>query len=173
MLTTQGLMAREVMLPQIFRDDRMDKVLASAQIADQLGMVLGPMLAALALQWWPWAWVVATTAMLFLAADGAMRVWRATSTVQLAAPQHVLGTHWLQPYRTALAHVLRLPGLGPLVVLTSGVNLILGVTLATAAAIFTGLLRQSTQAYALLQTVRWSRPSVAACGCMRWAFWLL
>ena len=71
------------MLPQVFRDDRRDMVLAHAQIADQLGMVLGPMLAALALAWWPWEWVVAATAVLFLAADGAMKLWRNASAVQL------------------------------------------------------------------------------------------
>jgi len=139
-LTTQGLMAREVMLPQIFRGDRMDKVLARAQIADQLGMVLGPLMAALAIHWWSWEWAVAATAMLFLAADRAMQVWRSNSSVQLTDPLNAHGTHWLQPYRTALAHVLRLPGLAPLVVLTSGVNLVVGVTLATTAAIVTDAL---------------------------------
>ncbi len=151
-LTTQGLMAREVMLPQIFRNERMDKVLAHAQIADQLGMVLGPVLAALALYWWPWEWVVAATAVLFLAADGAMHVWRSTSAAQLTEPHPAHGMHWLQPYKTALTHVRRLPGLAPLIVLTSGVNLVIGVTLATSAAMVTGLLQQSAQTYALLQT---------------------
>jgi len=154
-LTTQGLMAREVMLPQVFRGDRMETVLAHAQIADQLGMVLGPLLAALALEWWHWEWVVAATAVLFLAADGAMKVWRSTSAVQLAEPlstDALHGMHWLQPYQTALVHVLRLPGLAPLIVLTSGVNLVIGVTLATSAAVVTGLLHRSAQDYALLQT---------------------
>lgn len=151
-LTTQGMMAREVMLPQVFRDDRMDRVLAHAQIADQLGMVLGPLLAALVLEWWHWEWVVVATAALFLAADGAMRVWCRASAVQLALPQPAQTRHWSQPYRTALTHVLRLPGLAPLIVLTSGVNLVLGVTLATSAAMVTGLLHQSAPTYALLQT---------------------
>ena len=60
--------------------------------------------------------------------------------------------HWLQPYSTAWQHVLRLPGLAPLIVLTSGVNLVIGVTLATSAAMVTGLLHQSAHVYALLQT---------------------
>lgn len=155
-LTTQGLMAREVMLPQVFRNERMAKVLAHAQIADQLGMVLGPMLAVLALQWWHWEWVVAATAALFLAADGAMHLWCTASAVQLTEPppvHHALRSmHWLQPYKTAWVHVLRLPGLAPLIVLTSGVNLVIGVTLATSAAMVTGQLHQSASTYALLQT---------------------
>ena len=154
-LTTQGLMAREVMLPQVFRNDRIEKVLAQTQIADQLGMVLGPLLAALALDWWHWEWVVAATAILFLAADVAMKIWRTVSSVQLLEPSSAhaaQGSHWLQPYRTALLHVLRLPGLVQLIVLTSGVNLVIGVTLATSAAMVTGLLQQSTNAYAALQT---------------------
>ncbi len=154
-LTTQGLMAREVMLPQVFRNDRIEKVLAQAQIADQLGMVLGPLLAALALDWLQWEWVVAATAILFLTADAAMKIWRMASTVELAQPtsaNNAVGSHWLQPYHTALWHVLRLPGLVQLIVLTSGVNLVIGVTQATSAAVVTGLLQQSTNTYAALQT---------------------
>lgn len=150
-LTTQGLMAREVMLPQVFRDDRLEKVLAHAQIADQLGMALGPLLAALALGWWHWQGVVAATAALFLLADAAMGLWRRVSTVQLAAPQSVHGQHWAQPIRTALVHVWRLPGLTQLIVLAAGVNLVVGVTLATSAVMVTGQYQRSGDDYAVLQ----------------------
>ena len=154
-LTTQGLMAREVMLPQVFRGDRTERVLAYAQIADQLGMVLGPLLAALALAWFSWEVVLGATAVLFVAADGAMKVWRWASPVQLVEPARVhplQDMHWLQPYQTALAHVVRLPGLVQLIVLAAGVNLVVGVTLATSAAMVTGMLHQSSNDYALLQT---------------------
>jgi hypothetical protein len=60
--------------------------------------------------------------------------------------------HWLQPYRTALVHVLHLPGLLQLIVLAAGVNLVIGVTLATSAAMVTGALHQSGNDYAALQT---------------------
>lgn len=56
------------------------------------------------------------------------------TTVQLAAPQVVGPAHWLQPLKTALAHVWRLPGLKQVIVLAAGVNLVVGVTLATSAA---------------------------------------
>jgi len=150
-LTTQGLMAREVMLPQVFCDDRLEKVLAHAQIADQLGMVLGPLLAAVALGWWHWQGVVAATAALFLLADAAMGLWRRVSSVQLAAPQSVHGQHWTQPIRTALAHVWRLPGLMQLIVLAAGVNLVVGITLATSAVMVTGQYQRSGDDYAVLQ----------------------
>lgn len=150
-LTTQGLMAREVMLPQVFRDERLEKVLAHAQIADQLGMVLGPLLAALALGWWHWQGVVAATAALFLLADAAMGLWRRVSTVQLAAPQSVHGQHWAQPIKTALVHVWHLPGLMQLIVLAAGVNLVVGVTLATSAVMVTGQYQRSGDDYAVLQ----------------------
>jgi MFS family permease len=153
-LTTQGLMAREVMLPQVFRAQRIEKVLAHAQLADQLGMVLGPMVAALALDQWRWQWVVAATALLFLLADAAMRLWRRVSTVQLAPPpcaQTFRDQHWFQPFKTALLHVWQLPGLRKLIVLAAGVNLVIGVTLATSAARVTGLYHQSANDYALLQ----------------------
>ena len=154
-LTTQGLMAREVMLPQVFRGFRTERVLALAQIADQLGMVLGPLFAALALERWSWVMVLGGTAVLFLAADWAMKLWRATSPVTLSDPAlaHPLqDMHWLQPYRTALVHVLHLPGLLPLIVVAAGVNLVIGVTLSTSAAMVTGALHQSGNDYAVLQT---------------------
>lgn len=109
-LTTQGAMAREVLLPQVFQSDRFEKVLAYAQTADQAGAVLGPVLAALLLGWWPWEAVVAVTALGFLLADGAMALWRATTPAALPQPAATQG-QWLQSFRTALAHVLFLPGL--------------------------------------------------------------
>lgn len=150
-LTTQGLMAREVMLPVIFKEERFEAVLAKTQIADQLGMVLGPMLAALALRWWPWQGVVLATAALFLSADAALALWRRVQPMVWSAPQ-APGAPWLQPYRTAFEQVLRLPGLVPLVVLAAGVNLVIGVTLATSAAMVTGVYQHSASSYALLQT---------------------
>ena len=152
----QGLMAREVMLPQIFKSERYETVLAHTQIADQLGMVLGPLLAALALQWMAWPWVVAMTAILFVTADAALALWRRGSTVQFAAPQDAGHTGWVLPIaasiKSALKLVWQLPGLKSLIVLAAGVNLVIGVTLATSAAMVTGLLAQSGQRYALLQT---------------------
>jgi hypothetical protein len=118
-------------------------------------MVLGPLLAALALGWWSWVTVLGATSALFVAADAAMKIWRAVSPVKLTDPalaHPIRGLHWLQPYRTALVQVLRLPGLIQLIVLAAGVNLVIGVTLATSAAMVTGVLHQSGNDYALLQT---------------------
>jgi MFS family permease len=150
-LTTQGMMARETMLPHVFRQGRFVTVLAKTQMADQLGMVLGPLLAALLLNWWPWQGVVLATALLFWVADGALAVWSRHCPVNWPAPQVPEGAWW-QPYRTGLSHWWHLPGLFRLTVVTAGVNLVLGVTLASSAAMVTGVFGQSEQAYALLQT---------------------
>ena len=118
-------------------------------------MVVGPLLAALALEWWSWVIVLGATAVLFLAADAAMQIWRSASPVNIAEPaslHRLKGMHWLQPYRTALVHVLQLPGLLQLIVLAAGVNLVIGVTLATSAAMVTGSFHQSGNHYAALQT---------------------
>jgi hypothetical protein len=152
----QGLMAREVMLPQIFKSERVEAVLARTQIADQLGMVLGPLLAALALQWMDWPWVVVVTAVLFVMADATLALWRRGSAVQFITPQDAGHTGWVLPIATSILSALKLvwqlPGLKALIVLAAGVNLVIGVTLATSAAMVTGLLHQSDQSYALLQT---------------------
>ena len=71
----------------MFKSERFEAVLAHTQIADQLGMVLGPLLAALALQWMDWSWVVVVTAVLFVMADAALAMWRRGSTVQFITPQ--------------------------------------------------------------------------------------
>jgi MFS family permease len=150
-LTVQGMMAREVMLPQVFKLHRFEKVLAHAQIADQLGMVLGPLLAALLLGWWHWSYVVAVTSVLFLLADATITLWWRATRPTLAAPEVAPG-HWAAPIKTAFLHVLRLPGLKKVIVLAAGVNLVIGVTLATSAAMVTGLHHRSSGDYALLQT---------------------
>ncbi|MGJ7536294.1 MULTISPECIES: MFS transporter [unclassified Variovorax] len=151
-LTTQGVMAREVMLPQIAGNKGFDKVLAYAQTAEQAGMVLGPLVAAALFALWPWQAVVGAAAALFLLADVATAYWRRGNTVQLHEPQGAPG-HFLQPIATAFGHVLRLPGLLRLTMLTSGVNLMLGTTLASSAAMVTGLHQRSATYYAGLQTL--------------------
>lgn len=151
-LTTQGVMAREVMLPQIAGNKGFDKVLAYAQTAEQAGMVLGPLVAAALFALWPWQAVVGAAAALFLLADVATAYWRRGNPLQLHQPQGEPG-HLLKPIATALGHVLRLPGLLRLTMLTSGVNLMLGTTLASSAAMVTGLHQRSATYYAGLQTL--------------------
>lgn len=151
-LTSQGFVAREVMLPQIFKAHKFESVLAYSQLADQLGVVLGPMAAALLLGGWRWEFVVVATGLLFLLADGAFVIWQRVSRFQAAAAEH-LPSHWTQPLRTALHHVAYLPGLKKIIVLAAAENLVIGVTLATSAAMVTGIHHQSGRYYAVLQTI--------------------
>ena len=151
-LTSQGLVAREVMLPQIFSTQQFQRVLAYSQLADQLGFVLGPMLAALLLGLWHWQWVVAATGVLFLSADGALLLWQRTSGFNSNRPPPGPTGHWSLPLRIALRHVALLPGLKKVVLLAAAENLVIGVTLATSAAMVTGLHAQSNRYYAVLQT---------------------
>lgn len=163
-LTTQGFIAREVLLPRVFaapvqegRSSAYGRVAAHTQIADQVGMVLGPIVAAAALVWVPWPMVVLGAAVLFVLADACLLVWRKTcgpladlsdSPASTAPPQH----DWWSSMRTALRHVMHLPHIRPLIVLTAGINLMLGITQASVAAMFTGQLGQDAHHYALLQT---------------------
>ena len=55
------------------------------------------------------------------------------------------------PFGVALTHVLTLPGLSRLVLLAAAENLVIGTTLATSAAMVTGMFRQSGGFYAALQ----------------------
>ncbi|MGC2779934.1 MAG: MFS transporter [Bradyrhizobium sp.] len=149
-LTTQGLMAREVMLPQIFQRERFEKVASYTQIADQLGLVLGPLLAASLLKLWSWEFAVIATSALFVAADAAVLIWQRWAKPELAEPTPAMG-HWTLPLATALRHLIDRPGLIETVLLAAAVNLIIGVTLATSAAMMTGIHGQTGTTYAFLQ----------------------
>jgi len=149
-LTTQGIMAREVLLPYIFKHYSYAKTLSYSQIADQTGLVLGPLVAALMLGVWAWHWVVLGVAGLFLLADLAMRIWQRNTTVNLETfEQH--NDIWLQPLRIAFGHIRALPELKKIIALAVGVNLIIGVTLATSAALVIGQYAAGKDTYAGLQ----------------------
>ena len=125
-LTTQGVMAREVLLPRAFKLQRFEKLLATTQAADQLGAVLGPVLAAALLAFTPWEGVMAAAAALFLLADGAMGLWVRAAAPMLPTSSSSEGAWggWLGSMRTAFGHVIGLPGLRRLVVQAAGVNLV-------------------------------------------------
>ncbi|WP_413791789.1 MULTISPECIES: MFS transporter [unclassified Pseudomonas] len=149
-LTTQGIMAREVVMPYIFKHYTYTKTLSYSQIADQTGLVLGPLLAALMLEVWAWHWVVLAIAGLFLLADLAMLYWQRTSSVTLETfeQHHDL---WLNPLRIAFGHIRDLAELKKIISLAVGVNLIIGVTLATSAAMVIGQYSAGKDYYAGVQ----------------------
>jgi MFS family permease len=149
-LTTQGIMAREVVMPHIFKHYTYAKTLSYSQIADQTGLVLGPLVAALMLEVWAWHWVVLGIAGLFLLADLAMLIWQRNTTVNLETfEQH--HDIWLRPLRIAFGHIRDLPELKKIIALAVGVNLIIGVTLATSAAMVIGQYAAGKDTYAGLQ----------------------
>ncbi|WP_415762591.1 MFS transporter [Pseudomonas sp. CP4] len=149
-LTTQGIMAREVLMPYIFKHYSYTKTLSYSQIADQTGLVLGPLVAALLLEIWAWHWVVLWVAGLFLLADLSMLVWQRLSRITLETfEQHQ--DIWLQPLRIAFGHIRELAALRKIIMLAVGVNLIVGVTLATSAAMVLGQYSAGKDAYAGLQ----------------------
>jgi len=149
-LTTQGIMAREVLMPYIFKHYSYTKTLSYSQIADQTGLVLGPLVAALLLEIWAWHWVVLWVAGLFLFADLSMLVWQRLSRITLETfEQHQ--DIWLQPLRIAFGHIRELAALRKIIMLAVGVNLIVGVTLATSAAMVLGQYSAGKDAYAGLQ----------------------
>ena len=149
-LTTQGVMAREVLMPHIFKHYTYGKTLSYSQIADQSGLVLGPLVAALLLEIWAWHWVVMAVAGLFVLADLAMLFWQRNTRVNLPTFQQHQDL-WLQPLRIAFRHIRQLAELQKIIVLAVGVNLLIGVTLATSAAMVIGQYAAGKQTYAGLQ----------------------
>ncbi|MHA7773786.1 MFS transporter [Roseibium sp. M-1] len=149
-LTTQGMLALEMVLVRAFADQRFEKVASYGQLASQMGVVLGPLVAAYLMVLWPWQAVVGVATALFLLADAAFLLWPGQARMQRdAAPRE--SRHPVADLKHALHLVWSLPGLTRAILQASGVNLIIGATLATAAAMMTGFFDQSEQVYAWLQ----------------------
>ncbi|VVO08592.1 hypothetical protein PS712_03267 [Pseudomonas fluorescens] len=149
-LTTQGIMAREVLMPHVFQQYDYTRTLSYSQIADQTGLVFGPLAAALLLEVWGWHWVVLWVAGLFLLADLSMRAWQRWSRITVKVfEQHQ--DVWLQPLRIAFGHIREQVQLQKIITLAVGVNLIVGVTLATSAAMVIGQYGGGKDGYAALQ----------------------
>lgn len=123
-LTTQGIMAREVLMPHVFQQYSYAKTLSYSQIADQSGLVLGPLVAALMLAVWAWHWVVLGIAGLFVLADLAMLAWQRKTTASLDTHRQHRDI-WLQPLRIAFGHIRHLAELKRIITLAVGVNLII------------------------------------------------
>ncbi len=143
-------MAREVLMLHIFQHYSYTKTLSYSQIADQSGLVLGPLVAALMLEVWAWHWVVLWIAGLFLLADMSMLAWQRLSRMTL----EVFEQHqdiWLQPLRIAFGHIRSFAELKKIIILAVGVNLIVGGTLATSAAMVIGQYSAGKDSYAGLQ----------------------
>jgi MFS family permease len=149
-LTTQGAIAREVILPRAFTAFRFEKVLAYSQLADQVGAVAGPAVAASMLVLWSWPVAALGAAGLFLLADLFLAYWRNTSTIPIGARDLARGV-WVEPAKVALLHIVRTPVLRRLVIQAAGVNLVVGITLASSAALVTGAHAESATYYAGLQ----------------------
>lgn len=151
LLTTQGFMAREVMLPQIFANARFEKVQSISQSVNQTSIVTGPLLAASLFALSNWQTVVVVAAVMFVVAELSMMIWRKGNQTPIAATDD--NPSWVAPFKTAFGHLVYLPGLKRVIGLTASVNLVFGITLATSAAMVTGLHGQSEEHYALLQTI--------------------
>jgi len=149
-LTTQGVMAREVLMPRVFHHYSYTKTLSYSQIADQSGLVLGPLVAALMLEVWAWHWVVLCVAGVFLLADASMLIWQRLSQIDIAPFDQDQGA-WLQPFRVAIGHIRTTAQLRKIITLAVGVNLIVGVTAATSAAMVIGSFSERKDSYAWLQ----------------------
>lgn len=148
-LTTQGMLALEMVLVRAFKDQRFEKVASYGQIASQMGVVLGPLTAAYLMALWPWETVVFVATGLFFLADGIFLFWRGADRMETVPVEE--RRHPLADLMTALRLVWRLPGLMRAILQAAGVNLIIGATLATVAAMMTGYYAQSEQTYAWLQ----------------------
>lgn len=149
-LTTQGLLALEMVLVGAFKDQRFEKVASYSQLASQMGVVLGPLTAAYLMVLWPWETVVILATGLFVLSDAVFRLW--PGQLRMADPPASLEKrHPVADLKHAFVLIWQLPDLLRAIFQAAGVNLIIGATLATAAAMMTGFFDRSEQEYAWLQ----------------------
>ncbi|QFT33254.1 Major Facilitator Superfamily protein [Labrenzia sp. THAF82] len=149
-LTTQGLLALEMVLVGAFKDQRFEKVASYSQLASQMGVVLGPLTAAYLMVLWPWETVVILATGLFVLSDAVFRLW--PGQLRMADPPAPLEKrHPVADLKHAFVLIWQLPDLLRAIFQAAGVNLIIGATLATAAAMMTGFFDRSEQEYAWLQ----------------------
>lgn len=155
-LSTQGVMAREMLLVQAFGHERYETIVSHAQLFDQLGTVLGPMIAALLLGWFDWRVAVLLIAVAFALSDVAVLRWQRMATPVLPPPQPLPASRslmqWCTPFGTAFRLLRDLPGLRASIGLALAVNLLLGMILATAPAVVTGIQAHGEIYYGVLQT---------------------
>lgn len=147
---TLGFMARDMMLPRLFSHTRFEQTLAYAQMADQVGMVLGPVVAGLILAIASWKVVIIAISVLFMLSDVALQRWEQSRRPVLQVSNNG-PVSWSQSTRQAWQHIVRRPGLLPLIILAASINLALGVCLSTSAAMVTGVLHAGNDSYSLLQ----------------------
>lgn len=150
-LTTQGLMAREVIIVQSFKHYRYEKILSYTQISDQAGTVLGPILAASFLSLISWQALVLIIGITFLLSDVVIYMWRFFSQPHFPLPKYEK-TNAIEDFRAAASNVIKLEGLKETIALALSVNFMLGVTLVTSAAIVTGIQGHDEIYYGLVQT---------------------
>ncbi|MEP3046506.1 MAG: MFS transporter [Roseibium sp.] len=149
-LTTQGMLALEMVLVRAFQDQRFEKVASYGQLASQMGVVLGPLTAAYLMAFWPWEAVVVLATVLFVLADIVFLLWSGQSRMA-EVPKAREARHPVVDLKHALNLVWQLPALKQAILQAAGVNLVIGATMATAAAMMTGYFAQSEQTYAWLQ----------------------
>lgn len=150
--TSFGMIAREVIIPQAFKLTRLEKTLSFTSLSDQLGVVIGPILAVSLLTLMRWEWVLVLTALLFLGSDILSQYWWRFKKPNVQALNSTKMELFHSIY-TAFKHVMNLNGLFSAIILAFSINLILGTTLSTVVPIYTGVFNQSEFSYGLLQVI--------------------
>jgi len=151
-LSVQGFMASEVLLPEVFKQQSFTKIQASVQSVDQISIIAGPLLAAFVLQFFDWLAVLLIAGSLFVIAQ----IFFTISTANLKlSPSSSTTNLDIKSIAKQLAHSCHLikNNQALLVVIgqTALVNLIFGAALATGAALVAGKFHLPSTAYGFLQ----------------------
>ncbi|WP_353979198.1 MFS transporter [Salinicola endophyticus] len=149
-LSTQGVMAREMLLVQAFGGTRYERLVSHAQLFDQVGTVLGPLLAAALLARLEWEAVVLLIALAFALSDLAVWGWQRLARPELPTPRPN-AANGCRSLLIAGRHLRVSPALPASVGLAMAVNLLLGTLLATAPAVVTGVQHHGEIYYGVLQ----------------------
>ncbi|WIX33269.1 MFS transporter [Salinicola sp. JS01] len=151
-LSTQGFISRDILLPYVFKDAPLEHSIARAQLADQVGMVSGPLLAGLLLTLVDWVYVAAFISLFFLISDAFLRRWLLKSNFKDDRDTD-RSISFSRSFTIALGVINSSTTLKKLIGVTFLSNLMLGIALASSAVVVTGALGLPDFYYGFLQSI--------------------
>jgi MFS family permease len=151
--STQSFISSEVLLPLAFTNTPFSKVQSWTQSVDQTAIVVGPMLAAIVFEFGTWSSVILISSLLFFIGQTSFYLWvkYSLNCIQVSTKTCKRNMSFLCDIRSALTILKTHKTLLVVIGQTALVNLVLGSTMATAAAMVTGKFELNPTSFGILQ----------------------
>jgi len=151
--STQSFISSEVLLPLAFKNTPFPKIQSWTQSVDQAAIVIGPILAAVVLEFSNWKAVILIAGSLFFCGQVSFALWSKKMNHSIEHRNRNLDSQnsVFSELKSAFTVLLKHKSLVNIIAQTALVNLLFGSTMATAAAMVTGKFNLSASSYGFLQ----------------------